>query len=211
MTVSVDVSVAVRVVMAVMAVRLRIVVAMVTVTVRVMTVSVVVEAVVSRAPTASTGAVSRDDDPAAFAVVDDGGERDWRLREVTPEATSALLSLTSHAMSVACFAAAHIRAVASSAPRRAEVMEVLSKGMAFEATESVAVVMVDISGYSKMSAELGSVPLWQAVMGKIASELITRSVGAFLDRVIEVITAYGGDIVKFLGMDLIPLITLLWP
>ncbi|KAJ3178896.1 hypothetical protein HK101_010082 [Irineochytrium annulatum] len=114
-------------------------------------------------------------------------------------------------MSVACFAAQWVRRLGADAGLRSQVLHSLSRGRAYESAERLVVFMVrqlftrsrsqidaysagqvDISGYSKMAADL-------TILGKIASELITRSVGAFLNNIIEVITLYRGDIIRFLG------------
>jgi class 3 adenylate cyclase len=52
--------------------------------------------------------------------------------------------------------------------------------------------MLDISGYSKLTAELSS-------RGRISSELVTRTVKLYMDKLIEIIDVHGGDVVKFLG------------
>ncbi|XJO72964.1 hypothetical protein BDV3_004019 [Batrachochytrium dendrobatidis] len=61
------------------------------------------------------------------------------------------------------------------------------------ATEAfAAVVMVDVSGYSKLTAVL-------AERGPIGAELLTRTMKGYLDKIIQTIVAHGGDIVKFAG------------
>lgn len=55
-----------------------------------------------------------------------------------------------------------------------------------------AVVMVDVSGYSKLTAAL-------AERGPVGAELLSKTMKGYLDQIIEVIVSYGGDIVKFAG------------
>jgi hypothetical protein len=56
-----------------------------------------------------------------------------------------------------------------------------------------AVVMVDVSGYSKLTAAL-------AERGPVGAELLSKTMKGYLDQIIEVIVRNGGDIVKFAGM-----------
>ncbi|KAJ3344486.1 Adenylate cyclase type 10, partial [Kappamyces sp. JEL0680] len=63
-----------------------------------------------------------------------------------------------------------------------------------QATDSfAAVVMVDVSGYSKLTAAL-------AERGPVGAELLSKTMKGYLDQIIEVIVSYGGDIVKFAGL-----------
>ncbi|KAJ3111922.1 Adenylate cyclase type 10 [Phlyctochytrium bullatum] len=87
--------------------------------------------------------------------------------------------------------------------------------MAFAEESFLAVVMIDISGYSKLTSELST-------LGKLASEVITKSLGQYLDKVdgrpiflpqahqsrshrpynkkvIHVVGQFNGDVIKFLG------------
>ena len=52
--------------------------------------------------------------------------------------------------------------------------------------------MVDVSGYSKLTAAL-------AERGPVGAELLSKTMKGYLDQIIEVILSYGGDIVKFAG------------
>ncbi|KAJ3416426.1 hypothetical protein HDV05_001584 [Chytridiales sp. JEL 0842] len=54
------------------------------------------------------------------------------------------------------------------------------------------VAMIDISGYSSITSSL-------TALGKLSSELITNTVGSYMDQVVTVIFAFGGDVIKFLG------------
>ncbi|KAI8916196.1 nucleotide cyclase [Gorgonomyces haynaldii] len=55
-----------------------------------------------------------------------------------------------------------------------------------------AVVMVDVSGYSKLTATL-------AQRGSVGAELLAKTMKAYLDQIIETINNHDGDIVKFAG------------
>jgi hypothetical protein len=55
-----------------------------------------------------------------------------------------------------------------------------------------AVVMADVSGYSKLSAEL-------AERGPKGAELLSQAMKGYLDQIIDIILMHGGDIVKFAG------------
>ncbi|KAJ3333801.1 hypothetical protein HDU76_003278 [Blyttiomyces sp. JEL0837] len=68
----------------------------------------------------------------------------------------------------------------------------LDKGVAYIQQDFLVTVMIDISGYSKVTSMLTK-------LGKISSEIITRTVGAYLNQLINVVSHYNGDIVKFLG------------
>ncbi|KAJ3417257.1 hypothetical protein HDV05_005713 [Chytridiales sp. JEL 0842] len=63
----------------------------------------------------------------------------------------------------------------------------LGKGRAFTERAFAIVVMIDISKYSKIMGEL-------AQYGKLASEIMTQGVG-----IINIVSTYHGDCVKFLG------------
>ncbi|KAJ3111924.1 hypothetical protein HDU96_005153 [Phlyctochytrium bullatum] len=68
----------------------------------------------------------------------------------------------------------------------------LESGRAFAEEAFLAVVMIDISGYSKLTSELST-------LGRLASEVITKSLGQYLDKVIHVVGQFNGDVIKFLG------------
>ncbi|KAJ3408766.1 hypothetical protein HDV05_004760 [Chytridiales sp. JEL 0842] len=76
--------------------------------------------------------------------------------------------------------------------KRERMLHVLDEGEAYVQDEEMAVVMIDISGYSQLTSEL-------FVMGKLASEIITKLVNNYLNKLITIISKYQGDIVKFLG------------
>ncbi|KAJ3414438.1 Glycosylphosphatidylinositol specific phospholipase D1 [Chytridiales sp. JEL 0842] len=52
--------------------------------------------------------------------------------------------------------------------------------------------MVDISGYSSVTSALQT-------LGKMSSEVITNTVGRYMEKVVNLIMACGGDVIKFLG------------
>ncbi|KAJ1537230.1 hypothetical protein HK096_001501 [Nowakowskiella sp. JEL0078] len=55
-----------------------------------------------------------------------------------------------------------------------------------------AVVMVDVSGYSKLSATL-------AELGPVGAEILGKTMKGYLDKIIHIILLHGGDIYKFAG------------
>lgn len=57
-----------------------------------------------------------------------------------------------------------------------------------------AVVMVDVSGYSKLAASF-------AEMGPQGAAIFSKTMKGYLDQIIEVIVSHGGDIVKFAGLS----------
>ncbi|KAJ3115354.1 hypothetical protein HDU96_000781 [Phlyctochytrium bullatum] len=73
-----------------------------------------------------------------------------------------------------------------------ELKTSLANGEAFCKEEFMVVAMIDISGYSKLTSDLST-------LGKLASEVITESVGAYLEKVINVVASFEGNVVKFLG------------
>ncbi|KAJ3193043.1 hypothetical protein HK101_005536 [Irineochytrium annulatum] len=95
-------------------------------------------------------------------------------------------------MSVTAYTAAYVRELAANRRLRARVSACLANGLAWEQEERLVVCMIDISGYSKLSAGL-------TVLGKMESEIITKTVGGYLNKIIDVIEVYSGDIVRFLG------------
>ncbi|KAJ3290499.1 hypothetical protein HK104_006720 [Borealophlyctis nickersoniae] len=55
-----------------------------------------------------------------------------------------------------------------------------------------AVVMADVSGYSKLTSTL-------AEKGPIGAELLCKTMKGYIDKIIQIILMHGGDIVKFVG------------
>ncbi|KAJ3190943.1 ATP-binding cassette sub- G member 2, partial [Irineochytrium annulatum] len=114
--------------------------------------------------------------------------RPWEYRSPRPVPGTPRPPL----MSVARYAGTYVRRVCGDAALRARVAACLSTGKAFEEKDRMAVVMIDMSGYSKMAADL-------TFLGKMASEVITKSVGSYLNKIIDVISLFNGEIIKFLG------------
>ncbi|KAJ3410223.1 Adenylate cyclase type 10 [Chytridiales sp. JEL 0842] len=86
----------------------------------------------------------------------------------------------------------YVKQLTDSSARVSEMQAKLTKGKPFVETEFMVVAMIDVSGYSALTSEL-------AKRGKIASELITQSIASFLNKIIEILALFEGDIVKFLG------------
>ncbi|KAJ3398656.1 hypothetical protein HDV05_002375, partial [Chytridiales sp. JEL 0842] len=59
--------------------------------------------------------------------------------------------------------------------RRNEILNALEQGSPFTAEDDMAVAMIDISGYSALTADLSTI-------GKAASEIITNKVNLFLKQ-----------------------------
>ncbi|KAJ3318516.1 hypothetical protein HDU76_000812, partial [Blyttiomyces sp. JEL0837] len=77
--------------------------------------------------------------------------------------------------------------------KRSEAMRFeLGSGLAYCEEKYLATVLIDISGYSKVTSMLTK-------LGKVSSEYITQTVVGYLSKIIDVIARYDGDIVKFLG------------
>ncbi|KAI8831112.1 hypothetical protein BC829DRAFT_437855 [Chytridium lagenaria] len=97
-------------------------------------------------------------------------------------------SVTATARYVSTF----VRDVLWDEQRKNNMLRDLSRDRPYVESESMAVVMIDISGYSTLTTNL-------ALFGKISSELITKHIGAYLKKIIDIVYLYGGDVVKFLG------------
>lgn len=77
----------------------------------------------------------------------------------------------------------------SASPKAVQALPVLKTAV----SEAFAVVvMADVSGYSKLTAEL-------AERGPIGAELLSKTMKGYLDKIIQIVLLYGGDIVKFAG------------
>ncbi|KAJ3323424.1 hypothetical protein HDU76_013670 [Blyttiomyces sp. JEL0837] len=90
------------------------------------------------------------------------------------------------------FVSKYVRNLALDGDRFSKVVTELGRGTAFTETEFMAVAMIDIAGYSKFTSALTD-------MGKISSEILTETVGKFLNDIINVVNHHDGDILKFLG------------
>ncbi|KAJ3334016.1 Adenylate cyclase type 10, partial [Blyttiomyces sp. JEL0837] len=90
------------------------------------------------------------------------------------------------------FVAGYVRDLVTDSDRCAKMLAELDRGKAYVEKDYIAVVMIDISGYSKVTSAL-------TALGKISSEIVTNTVSSFMNKIINVVAQYGGDIVKFLG------------
>ncbi|KAJ3414704.1 Adenylate cyclase type 10 [Chytridiales sp. JEL 0842] len=88
--------------------------------------------------------------------------------------------------------ASYVREAIKDPERRAQIREKLKKGLPDVTTSYGVMAIVDLSGYSKLTSELTKI-------GKIGSEVISKTVSDYLDEVILVISRFRGDVVKFLG------------
>ncbi|KAJ3416356.1 hypothetical protein HDV05_001924 [Chytridiales sp. JEL 0842] len=90
-----------------------------------------------------------------------------------------------------CVASYVRRSIADKDTRR-EICKTLKKGDPHIQPGFAAVVIIDISGYSSVTSNLST-------LGKISSEIITTTVSDYMSKIIKLVTAYSGDVVKFLG------------
>lgn len=74
----------------------------------------------------------------------------------------------------------------------AKIELAVTKGRPLIINDYMAVAMIDISGYTALTSKLSA-------MGKIASELLTQTVGSYIGMILNLVTFYNGDVVKFLG------------
>ncbi|KAJ3101931.1 hypothetical protein HDU97_000972 [Phlyctochytrium planicorne] len=86
------------------------------------------------------------------------------------------------------FVSRYVRTVLKDREKR----EMVEGELPFVEDGDVAVIMIDISGYSLLTSNL-------IELGKISSEMITRHIGDYLKEIIDVVEIYGGDITRFLG------------
>ncbi|KAJ3101655.1 hypothetical protein HDU97_001196 [Phlyctochytrium planicorne] len=97
-----------------------------------------------------------------------------------------------HVSHLESFVSDFVKGLLSDVERRKLLEESVSKKSAFVEDGVAAVVMIDISGYSKVTSKL-------AQHGKVSSELITRAVCDFMSRIIEIVVAWKGDVIRFIG------------
>ncbi|KAJ3109516.1 hypothetical protein HDU97_005173 [Phlyctochytrium planicorne] len=91
------------------------------------------------------------------------------------------------------FVARHVRKTLRNNDTRQALVESLEAGQPYvEKVEFGVVVMVDISGYTNLTSRL-------AKKGKVSSELVTKNVNQYLIKLIDIISYFQGDIVRFLG------------
>ncbi|KAJ3106235.1 hypothetical protein HDU96_008297 [Phlyctochytrium bullatum] len=79
-------------------------------------------------------------------------------------------------MSLLSYVADHVRHVVADPVLRERMMGSIRGGKPFSVHNDMAIAMVDISGYSKFTSML-------ADMGKVSSEIVTESVGRYLNQV----------------------------
>ncbi|KAJ3106989.1 hypothetical protein HDU96_008043 [Phlyctochytrium bullatum] len=91
-----------------------------------------------------------------------------------------------------CFVSRHILDLAADETKIAAIESALASQKPFAEVWWTAVLLIDISGYSKLTARL-------AVYGKISSELITNAVRSYMSKIIHQVVQHNGDVVKFLG------------
>ncbi|KAJ3313062.1 hypothetical protein HDU76_002730 [Blyttiomyces sp. JEL0837] len=68
--------------------------------------------------------------------------------------------------------------------RMENVAAAIEKGHAYVQQDFVVVVMIDISGYSKLTSILTE-------LGKVSSEMITQTVGPYLNKIINMVSCFG--------------------
>ncbi|KAJ3416378.1 hypothetical protein HDV05_001946 [Chytridiales sp. JEL 0842] len=90
------------------------------------------------------------------------------------------------------YASQYVWDVANDDSKRDLVIKCLEAGEPFQQEEFMVVCLVDISGYSTITANLTR-------LGKRSSEIITTTVNEFFSKIINVVHMYSGDVVKFLG------------
>ncbi|KAJ3410826.1 hypothetical protein HDV05_003187 [Chytridiales sp. JEL 0842] len=103
------------------------------------------------------------------------------------------LDVTQKAKVVGCVAR-HVRDLVLRGDENTDLLcQTIAQGKPYvQTTTFAAVAMIDISGYSSLTSNLTS-------LGKLSSELITNTVGEYMDQVVTCISTFGGDIIKFLG------------
>ncbi|KAJ3415589.1 hypothetical protein HDV05_004640 [Chytridiales sp. JEL 0842] len=102
------------------------------------------------------------------------------------------LSTSSYRENLQTCVSGYVKRVIFDPSRRAEIKESLRRGVADVKTGMAVTAMVDISGYSLLTSQLSTI-------GKMGSEVITKTVSEYLDQVIMAISSFRGDVVKFLG------------
>ncbi|KAJ3280624.1 hypothetical protein HDU76_009131, partial [Blyttiomyces sp. JEL0837] len=86
----------------------------------------------------------------------------------------------------------YVRKLVDDDARCHDMIAKLEQGLAYVEEEFLVTTMIDISGYSKITSKLTK-------LGKVSSEIITRTVGTYMNQIIDVVSSFNGDIVKFLG------------
>ncbi|KAJ3410445.1 hypothetical protein HDV05_003732 [Chytridiales sp. JEL 0842] len=112
----------------------------------------------------------------------------------TPSSPTETSTAASTSRMVSRCLASFPRSIISHVPSREQLLNKLSQGKPFITRNFSALSMVDISGYSSLTSRLVSI-----VDMKASSEIITKTVGSYMDQVVTVISSFKGDVVKFLG------------
>ncbi|KAJ3415400.1 hypothetical protein HDV05_004994 [Chytridiales sp. JEL 0842] len=86
----------------------------------------------------------------------------------------------------------YVRNVLASDDLRPSLHDSLQRGVPFTRPGFASIAMIDISGYSSLTSNLST-------LGKLSSEVITNTVGAYMAQVVDTIDGFGGDVIKFLG------------
>ncbi|KAJ3384654.1 hypothetical protein HDU84_002830 [Entophlyctis sp. JEL0112] len=119
-------------------------------------------------------------------------------------------------MKTSRFVARYVRNTSRNAAKRKMILGLLEKGEAFEEETFGAIVMVDISGFTALTSTLLVIDTGQlatsegiflillyhrlqAQQGRRSSEEMTHAVSKFMSKIIDIISFYGGDVIKFLG------------
>ncbi|KAJ3307985.1 Adenylate cyclase type 10, partial [Blyttiomyces sp. JEL0837] len=76
------------------------------------------------------------------------------------------------------FVAGYVRDLIADGERFAKMLAELERGRAYVEEEYLAVVMIDISGYSKVTSTL-------TALGKISSEIVTNTVSSFMSKTLS--------------------------
>ncbi|KAI9350738.1 hypothetical protein BDR26DRAFT_984279 [Obelidium mucronatum] len=96
-------------------------------------------------------------------------------------------------MKTSRFVARYIRDASRNRAKRTKIMDLLMNDQPFDEETVGAVVMVDISGFTALTSTL------LAQQGRRSSEEMTQAVSKFMSKIIDIISYYGGDVIKFLG------------
>ncbi|KAJ3075350.1 hypothetical protein HDU98_008434 [Podochytrium sp. JEL0797] len=91
------------------------------------------------------------------------------------------------------FIARYIRDASRNREKRTQIMDMLERDQPFDEETVGAVALIDISGFTALTSTL------LAQQGRRSSEEMTQAVSKFMSKIIDIISYYGGDVIKFLG------------
>ncbi|KAJ3261952.1 hypothetical protein HDU77_000540 [Chytriomyces hyalinus] len=91
------------------------------------------------------------------------------------------------------FVARYIRDASRNTEKRTRIMDLLHNDQPFDEETVGAVALIDISGFTALTSTL------LAQQGRRSSEEMTQAVSKFMSKIIDIISYYGGDVIKFLG------------